>query len=100
MFHNPAALAAAGAAPCLGCPTCFGAAGAAFHAPLCLPSFDFDFDYDLRLLWLPPGAVGVKHMAPAEPHSGPLAFLYKAEDYMRESASTLMFTAYLFALRE
>lgn len=39
-------------------------------------------------------------MAPREPRSGPLAFLYKTEDFVRESASTVMFTAYLFALRE
>jgi hypothetical protein len=39
-------------------------------------------------------------MAPREPPLGPLAILYRAEDTLRDSASTVMMTAYLFAMRE
>ncbi|GAB4823916.1 hypothetical protein N2152v2_010962 [Parachlorella kessleri] len=45
-------------------------------------------------------AMGVKHMAPREPPSGPLAFLYRAQDSLKSSASTLMMTIYLLAMRK
>ena len=51
-------------------------------------------------LWRLRSAVGVKHMAPREPPSGPLAFLYRAQDSLKSSASTLMMTVYLLAMRE
>lgn len=45
-------------------------------------------------------SMGVKHMAPKVLPSGPLSFLYRAEEAVRETASTAMFSLYMFALRK